>query len=99
MAVSYATITVSDTRTHKTDTSDQLMRSQLTTAGHRVSHYQLIKDEPPQISALVQRLAERSDVQAILLNGGTGIAPRDTAFDAIVTLLEKTLPGFGEIFR
>lgn len=44
-------------------------------------------------------LAERLYVQAILLSGGTGIAPRDTTFDAIATLLTKTLPGFGEIFR
>lgn len=67
--------------------------------GHQVSHYQIIKDEPEQISALVQSLATRTDIQAILLNGGTGIAPRDTTYDAIAQLLTKKLPGFGEIFR
>ena len=99
VTVSCAIITVSDTRVPDTDTSGQLMRSHLTTAGHHITHYQIIKDEPVQISAQVQQLAERSDVQAILLNGGTGIAPRDTTFDAIAALLEKTLPGFGELFR
>ncbi len=99
VAVGCAILTVSDTRTPETDTSGQLMRSQLTAAGHQINHYQIIKDEPLQISALVRALAKRADVQAILLNGGTGIAPRDTTYDAIAALLDKTLPGFGEIFR
>ncbi|MGD1898000.1 MAG: molybdenum cofactor biosynthesis protein B [Phormidesmis sp.] len=99
LVVDCAIITVSDTRTAETDTSGQLMRSQLTAAGHSISDYQIIKDEPAQISTLVTHLAERSDIQAVLLNGGTGIAPRDTTYDAIASLLEKTLPGFGEIFR
>lgn len=94
-----AIITVSDTRDEATDKSGQLMRSHLTAAGHTVSHYQIVKDEPKQISRLVTSLASRRDVQAILLNGGTGIAARDTTFDVIAPLLEKELPGFGEIFR
>ena len=98
IAVVCAVITVSDTRTSGTDTSGQLMKTKLTAAGHRVNQYQILKDEPAQISALVQSLAQRN-IQAILLNGGTGIAPRDTTFDAIASLLTKTLPGFGEIFR
>ena len=98
-AVSCAVLTVSDTRTPDTDTSGQLMQRQLTAAGHRVSHYQIIKDEPAQITALVQSLTANTDIQAILLNGGTGIAPRDTTYDAVAQLLTKALPGFGEIFR
>lgn len=98
-AVACALLTVSDTRTPETDKSGQLMQAQLTAAGHRVSHYQIVKDEPEQIAALVQRLASQSDIQAIILSGGTGIAPRDTTYDAIAHLLEKELPGFGEIFR
>ncbi len=94
-----ALLTVSDTRDETTDKSGQLMRSHLTEAGHTISHYQIIKDEPEQIALLVRTLAIRSDVQAIILNGGTGIAARDTTFDAIAPLLEKELPGFGEIFR
>ena len=94
-----AVITVSDTRIPSNDTSGQLMQTQLASAGHHISHYQILKAEPAQISALVQALAQRADIQTILLNGGTGIAPRDTTYDAIASLLEKTLPGFGEIFR
>jgi len=99
IAVSCAIITVSDTRTPETDKSGQLMRTQLSEAGHQITHYQIVPDEPTQISELVQSLASRSDVQAILLNGGTGIAPRDTTYDAIAALLDKELSGFGEIFR
>ncbi len=99
LVVTCAVLTVSDTRTPSTDKSGQLMQARITAAGHRVSHYQIIKDEPAQITALVQRLAANADIQAILLNGGTGIAPRDTTYDAIAALLTKALPGFGEIFR
>jgi molybdopterin adenylyltransferase len=98
-SVTCAVLTVSDTRTPDTDTSGQLMKDQLVAVGHSVAHYQLVKDEPDRIAAEVQRLAERSDIQAILLNGGTGMAPRDTTYDAIAPLLTKELPGFGEIFR
>lgn len=99
IAINCAIITISDTRTPDTDKSGQLMQSELTAAGHQVTHYQILPDEPIQITALVQTLAARTDIQAILLNGGTGIAPRDTTYDAIAPLLEKELPGFGEIFR
>lgn len=99
VSVNCAVLTVSDTRTPSTDKSGQLMQSQLTASGHNVIHYQIIKDEPTQITPLVKDLSVRIDIQAILLNGGTGIAPRDTTYDAIVPLLDKQLPGFGEIFR
>ncbi len=90
-------ITVSDTRTVDTDKSGQLIKSKLREFGHRLGVYRLVKDEPAQIASLVQRLAPTVDV--LIFNGGTGIAPRDTTYDAIATLLEKEIPGFGEIFR
>lgn len=98
-AVRCAIVTISDTRTPKTDQSGQLMQRLLAAAGHPVTYYEILKDEPAQITALVKQLALSTEVQAILLNGGTGIAPRDTTYDAIAQLLTKTLPGFGEIFR
>ena len=90
-------LTVSDTRTEDTDKSGQLIKARLQEAGHRLAAYQLVKDEPDQIAGLVQQLAPTVDV--MICNGGTGIAPRDTTYDAIATLLEKEIPGFGEIFR
>ncbi|MEM7795073.1 MAG: molybdenum cofactor biosynthesis protein B [Cyanobacteria bacterium P01_C01_bin.118] len=90
-------ITVSDTRTVDTDKSGQLIQSTLQAAGHQIGAYRLVKDEPDQIAVLVQQLIPTVDV--IITNGGTGIAPRDTTYDAIATLLDKEIPGFGEIFR
>ncbi|MEN9230934.1 MAG: MogA/MoaB family molybdenum cofactor biosynthesis protein [Thermostichus sp. DG02_5_bins_236] len=90
-------ITVSDTRTAADDYSGQWICTALQRSGHQVAKYQILKDEPQAIRQLVQDWA--GSLPVILLNGGTGIAPRDTTHDAIESLLEKVLPGFGEIFR
>lgn len=93
-----AIITISDTRTTATDKSGQLIHSYLTEAGHKVKTYLIIPDEPREIQQqLTEITANQTDL--IIINGGTGIAPRDTTYDALESLLEKTLPGFGEIFR
>ncbi|MFW6296075.1 MAG: MogA/MoaB family molybdenum cofactor biosynthesis protein [Halothece sp.] len=99
IAVSCAVITVSDTRTAETDKSGSLIQQLLHDGGHRVGAYRLVKDDPAQIRVQLEQLCDRGDIDALIFNGGTGIAPRDTTYDAIVTLLDKTLPGFGEIFR
>jgi molybdenum cofactor biosynthesis protein B len=97
--VTCAVITASDTRTEDTDTSGKKIKDLLTEQHHMVASYQILKDEPTQIAAAVQALLARADIDAILINGGTGIAPRDTTFEAIQGLLEKEIPGFGELFR
>ncbi len=99
IALSCAVITVSDTRTPETDRSGQLMKTKLEENGHQIVDYMIIPDEPEQIIQEVSRLGKIEELAVILCNGGTGIAPRDTTYDALVTLLEKTLPGFGELFR
>lgn len=96
IVVPCAVITVSDTRTIATDRSGQLIQALLKQSGHTIAHYAIVPDEPDQIRA---QFANLSDADAVILSGGTGIAPRDTTYDAIEQLLEKTLPGFGEIFR
>jgi len=98
MTVTCAVITVSDTRSPETDRSGQLIKQLLLDAGQTVGAYTIIKDEPAQIQAQMEVLGN-SSVDAVIFNGGTGIAPRDTTYDAIAQLLEKTLPGFGELFR
>jgi molybdenum cofactor biosynthesis protein B len=98
-AVLCAVMTISDTRTVDSDRSGQIIQQFLRQEGHVVTAYCLLKDEPDQIIAQVQQFSQQHDVEAILLNGGTGIAPRDTTYDALESILEKTLPGFGEIFR
>ena len=97
-AIRCGVITISDTRTPETDTSGAAIRSALVGRGHLVAHYTVVKDEPAQIVALVRKLAG-DGCQVILTNGGTGIARRDSTLEAIDGLLEKRLPGFGELFR
>jgi molybdopterin adenylyltransferase len=100
ISIDCAIITVSDTRTPQTDTSGKEIDRLLQAAGHRVISYRIIPDEPTQIQAELDRaLASESSIQAIVLNGGTGISARDTTYDTIASKLTKTLPGFGEIFR
>lgn len=95
-----AVLTVSDTRTPESDQSGRLMIDSLQQAGHCLDHYQILPDEPIRIRQIVMEWAETDPpIQVILINGGTGIAPRDTTYDAISELLEKPLPGFGELFR
>ena len=98
-AVRCAILTVSDTRTPETDTSGRFIQDSLRAHGHEVVTYQIVKDEPAQIRACFDAWTTRFDVDAIISNGGTGIAARDTTYDVIVGLLEKRLDGFGELFR
>jgi molybdopterin adenylyltransferase len=99
VSVRCAVVTVSDTRTIESDRSGQLIQQLLIDQGHRPIDYSLVKDEPEQIVLQLQAFCCRADVDAVIFNGGTGIAPRDTTYDAIAAHLEKTLPGFGELFR
>jgi len=96
--VKAAIVTVSDTRTPETDKNAVYLREQLASDGNSVTAYRIIKDEPDQVEAILDEMAE-TDARVILFNGGTGIAPRDTTFDVLSRKLEKTLPGFGELFR
>jgi molybdenum cofactor biosynthesis protein B len=96
--VSLAIVTVSDTRTQETDVNAAYLRERIEAAGHRVVAYRLIKDEPDQVESVLDELAV-GEAQIILFNGGTGISQRDRTFDALSRKLEKTMPGFGELFR
>ncbi|PJF25349.1 MAG: molybdenum cofactor biosynthesis protein [Phototrophicales bacterium] len=97
--VTIAIVTVSDSRTPETDTNRHYIERRMAELGHIVAAYRLIKDEPDQVAAALDELAALDNVRLILFNGGTGIAPRDTTYDVISRMLEKTLPGFGELFR
>ena len=96
--VSVAIVTVSDSRTPETDTNAAFLREQLETDNNKVTEYQIIKDEPDQVEEMLDKMTS-TDAQVVIFNGGTGIAPRDTTFDVLNRKLEKTLPGFGELFR
>ncbi len=92
-----AVITISDTRTEETDRSGGLMQVRLQNAGHEITLYKIVPDEPELIREVMKGLAGKVDV--VLFNGGTGISKRDQTYEAITSMLEKELPGFGELFR
>lgn len=97
-SVGCAIVTVSDTRSAATDASGALLKARLESGGHRIVSYEILPDEPARIRDRVRALAE-ADVEAVLLTGGTGIAPRDTTYEAVVGILDRRLDGFGELFR
>jgi molybdopterin adenylyltransferase len=99
ITVTCAIVTVSDTRSLETDKSGQIIQQLLVGANYAVGAYTIIKDEPTQIQQQIELLGQNPNLDAVIFNGGTGIAPRDTTYDAIEKLLEKILPGFGELFR
>lgn len=92
-------VTVSDTRDQNTDTSGQTIKKYLTDEGHPTAGYRIVKDEPAEIEALLREALGISEIDAVIVNGGTGISPRDGTYEVVSRLLEKKLDGFGEIFR
>jgi molybdopterin adenylyltransferase len=98
-SVRCAVITVSDTRTLETDTGGQGVIVRLTAAGHSVVRREIIPDEPDRMQPLLQELSEQADLDAILMTGGTGITSRDQTYETVSSLLDKPLPGYGEVFR
>jgi molybdenum cofactor biosynthesis protein B len=97
--VGCAVITVSDTRTLETDQGGQTAVDLLHGAGHQVLVREIIPDEPERIRELLRSLRDRADVEAVLLTGGTGLSSRDQTFETVSELLDKPLPGYGELFR
>jgi molybdenum cofactor biosynthesis protein B len=97
-AVRAYVVTASDTRGEAEDQSGAFLRQAAASAGHLLVGYQVVKDEPDQIRAAL-RAAAAAGAEAVLVNGGTGIAGRDRTYEAVAGLLEKRLDGFGELFR
>lgn len=92
-------LTVSDTRTPATDTGGQVIRELLTAGGHTIVGSTIVRDEPGDVVRVVREACADPRVQVVILTGGTGITSRDSTYEAIETLLDKRLPGFGELFR
>jgi len=98
-AAQVAVVVVSDKRTLATDESGPLAKSLLSDAGHIVTFFALVPNDEVQTRALVSDLIARADVDAVVLCGGTGLGAKDRTVEAVRPLLEKELPGFGELFR
>ena len=99
LSLNLAVVTVSDTRTLQTDTSGAMIVALAEDAGHSVLERHIIADEPAAMSPLFHGFSRRSDLDAILVTGGTGISPRDQTYETVTALLTKPLPGYGELFR
>jgi molybdenum cofactor biosynthesis protein B len=98
-SVMCAVVTVSDTRTLENDHSGAALIELLEAAGHRIATRALVPDEKASLELAVLDLVVSPAVQAVLLTGGTGIAPRDQTPDTLARLFTKELTGFGELFR
>jgi molybdopterin adenylyltransferase len=94
-----AILTVSDSRTPETDGNGEYLRGEVVARGHEVSAYRLLPDEVDLVKTTIGELAGEGRSRVLLVNGGTGIARRDRTFDALHPLLEREIPGFGELFR
>ena len=94
-----AVLTVSDTRTADTDTSGQFLEDALLEAGHRLADRTIVIDDIYQIRARLSAWIADSTVHAVLVTGGTGFSGRDSTPEAVLPLFDKTIEGFGEVFR
>lgn len=99
LPLNIAVLTVSDTRTEETDTSGTLLVERLTEAGHRLADRRIVADDIYCIRALVSAWIADPEVQAVITTGGTGVTGRDGTPEAVSVLFDKTLEGFGEVFR
>jgi molybdenum cofactor biosynthesis protein B len=90
-------LTISDTRTEATDKSGDAIADALRTAGHQITGRRIVRDDADAVRAEVAARAASADV--VITTGGTGITSRDSTYEAIASLLEKRLDGFGELFR
>lgn len=92
-------VTFSDTRDLSTDTGGALVEELTTAAGHRVQGRAIVREDPDRLLHDVAAILARDDFEVLLTTGGTGIAPRDVAADALHLLYDRPLSGFGELFR
>ena len=94
-----AVLTVSDTRTPDTDTSGAFLEEALLAAGHHIADRQIVIDDIYQLRAIVSRWIADPGVEVVLTTGGTGFSGRDSTPEALLPLFDKTIDGFGEVFR
>jgi len=94
-----AVLTISDTRTAGNDTSGNLLAENIAHAGHQCRKREIVKDDVYQIRRVLSDWIADESIQVVLTTGGTGFSHRDSTPEAVAPLLDKEIPGFGEIFR
>ena len=98
-SVNIVVLTVSDTRTNENDKSGDTLVKRLTEAGHHLVEKRIVKDELPLLKDVLKEWIDSSKVDVIIATGGTGVTGRDVTPEAFESFYEKTIPGFGELFR
>jgi molybdenum cofactor biosynthesis protein B len=99
VALNIAVLTISDTRTEATDSSGKVLQEGAEAVGHRVVEKAIVKDDVYQMRAIFSRWIADPQVHVVISTGGTGITGRDSTPEAVQPLLEKSIEGFGELFR
>ncbi|MCK6528316.1 molybdenum cofactor biosynthesis protein B [Myxococcota bacterium] len=97
--VNIAVMTISDTRTEDTDTSGRTLADRVTSAGHHLAGRLIVPDEKVAIVARLRRWIADPSIDVIITTGGTGVTGRDVTPEAFAEVVEKEIPGFGELFR
>ncbi len=93
--VTVAVVTVSDSRTPKSDANAAFLSKAIAESGNVLHSIRIVPDEPDRVSAALDELCGAPEVQVILFNGGTGISRRDRTYDVLSRRYEKELTGFG----
>ena len=99
IAINIAVLTVSDTRTEENDSSGRLLQERIVAAGHSVGSYAIVRDDIHIVRAHLCQSIIDADINAVIINGGTGLTGRDGTPEAVRVLLDKEVEGFGELFR
>lgn len=94
-----AILTVSDTRTQKTDKSGTLLASMITDAGHILNEHAITRDDVEDIQAKVKSWIDDSEIDVVITTGGTGFTGRDVTPEAVSPLFEKEIDGFSALFH
>ena len=98
-SVNIVVLTVSDTRTKENDKSGDTLVKRLIKAGHNLVEKRIVKDELPLLKDVLKEWIDSSKVDVVIATGGTGVTGRDVTPEAFESFYEKTIPGFGELFR
>jgi molybdenum cofactor biosynthesis protein B len=98
-SLNLAVLTISDTRTLDTDTSGNYLQEALISDGHQLAERAIVKDDIYKIRATLSKWIADEDIHAIITTGGTGFSGRDSTPEAVSVLFDKSVEGFGELFR
>ena len=99
VSINIAVLTISDTRTSETDTSGKFLQERIVSSGHKCIEKHIISDDVKLIKEMLQKLSQKKNIDCIITTGGTGLTGRDTTPEAVMEISNKTIEGFGELFR